>query len=82
MMSRRGALFISLLIGAVVGIAYPYLDLALACRVADSEACVWGKAYFPLTLTISVVMLGGIATGLVYAALMWGRKRKRDDHAA
>jgi hypothetical protein len=82
MISRRGALLTGLLTGAVVGIAYPYLDLALACRVPDSEACVWGKAYFPLTLTISVVMLGGIATGLVYAALMWRRKRKGDDNAA
>jgi len=81
MLSRRGALLIGLLTGAVVGIAYPYLDLALACRVPDSEACVWGKAYFPLTLTISVVMLGGIATGLVYAALMWRRKRKGGDNA-
>lgn len=81
-MSRRGALLTGLLAGAAVGIAYPYLDLALACRVPDSEACVWGKAYFPLTLTISVVMLGGIATGLVYAALRWRRKRKGGDNAA
>ena len=81
MMSRRGALLTGLLAGAVVGIAYPYLDLARACRVPDSEACVWGKAYFPLTLTISVVMLGGIATGLVYAALGWRRKGKGGDNA-
>jgi hypothetical protein len=82
MRTRRGALLIALLTGAVVGIAYPYLDLALACRVPDSEACVWGKAYFPLTLTLSVVMLGGIATGLAYAALMWRRNKKERDNAA
>lgn len=81
MRGRRAPLLIALLTGAVIGIGYPYVDLALACRVPDSEACVWGKAYFPLTLTISVVMLGGIATGLVYAALMWRRKRKGGDHA-
>ncbi len=81
MMSRRGALLTGLLAGAVVGIAYPYLDLAFACRVPDSEACVWGKAYFPLTMTISVVMLGGIATGLVYSALTWRRKQEGGDDA-
>jgi hypothetical protein len=76
MRGRRAPLLIALLAGSVVGIGYPYLDLALACRVSDSEACVWGKAYFPLTLTISVVILGGIAAGLVYAALVWRRNRR------
>jgi hypothetical protein len=81
MVSRRASLVIALLTGAVVGIGYPYLDVALACRVPDSEACVWGKAYFPLTLTVSVVMLGGVAAGLVYAVLMWHRNRKGGDRA-
>ncbi len=81
MLSRRAPLLIALLIGALTGIGYPFLDVALACRVPDSEACVWGKAYFPLTLTISVVVLGGVAAGLVYAVLIWRRSRQGDNDA-
>ncbi len=81
MLSRRAPLLIALFIGALIGIGYPFLDVILACRVPDSEACVWGKAYFPLTLTISVVVLGGVAAGLVYAVLIWRRSRKGDNDA-
>ena len=76
MISRRAPVLIALLTGAVVGIGYPFVDIAWKCRVPDSEACVWGKAYFSLTLTVSIVVLGGIAAGLVYALLVWRRKRK------
>lgn len=75
MHSRRAPLLISLFIGAAIGVGYPFLDVALACRVPDAEACVWGKAYFPLTLSISVVVLGGVAAVLVYAVLIWRRNR-------
>lgn len=49
------------------------LDVSLACRVPSSEACVWGKAYFPLTLSVSVVLVGGVVAGLFYAVLLWRR---------
>lgn len=65
--------------GLITGIAYPFVDVALACRVPTSEACVWGKAYFLLTLSVSVVVLGGVVTGLVYAALRWRRYRRSGD---
>lgn len=67
---------IALALGLAVGIGYPLVDLALACRQPTSEACVWGKAYFPLALGLSVVLLGGGVAGLTYAALAW-RRRKR-----
>jgi hypothetical protein len=76
MSSRRAPVLIALLTWAVVGIGYPFVDIALKCRTPGSEACVWGKAYFPLTLTVSVVVLGGIAAALVYAFLIWRRKRQ------
>ena len=65
--------------GLIAGVAYPFMDVALACRVPTSEACVWGKAYFPLTLSVSVVVLGGVVTGLVYAVLIWWRSRQARD---
>ena len=76
---RRTAVLTALIIGLIVGVGYPYVDLAVSCRVADSEACVWGKAYFPLTLVMSVVLLGGLAGGVVYAVLSSRRKNSGDD---
>jgi hypothetical protein len=81
MPSRRAALFGSLLVGVVVGVGYPCIDLVLACRVPASEACVWGKAYFPLSLGLSLVLLGGTSAGLVYAWLAWHRKHRGQNDA-
>lgn len=80
-MSRRAPLLFALLAWAVVGIGYPFLDIAWACRVPDSEACVWGKAHFSLTLTVSVAVLGSIAAGLVYGLLIWRRGRQGNNDA-
>ncbi len=49
MFTYRFPFLTSLGIGSLVGISYPFIDLGFACRVPTSEACVWGKAYFPLT---------------------------------
>jgi len=79
MLSCRFPFLTALCVGLIVGIAYPIVDVGLACRVPTSEACVWGKAYLPLTLAVSEVLLGGIVTILVYAALMWRRRQTKDD---
>ena len=76
MLSRRFSFFTALFVGLLVGIGYPLVDIALACRVPTSEACVWGKAYFPLTLSLSVVIVGSTVTGLIYAGLIWWRRRQ------
>ena len=76
MLSRRASLLIALAGGLAVGVGYPFADIALACRAPMSEACVWGKAYFSLTLTVSVVLLGGMTTGALYAVLRWRRRRR------
>lgn len=75
-LSRRAALLIALCAGLLAGIAYPFVDLAFACRLPQSEACVWGKAYLPLTLGLSVVIVGGAVAGLAYAVLAWQRRRR------
>lgn len=76
---RLSFLLVALAAGLAVGLGYPYIDLALACRNPSSEACVWGKAYFSLTITVSLVLLGPIAAGLVYGMLTWLRHRRRRD---
>lgn len=73
--SRLSLLLIALSVGLAAGIGYPFVSVGLACRVPVSEACVWGRAYFPLTLATSVVIVGGGVTGLLYAVLSWRRGR-------
>jgi len=79
MLSRRFPFLTALAVGLIAGVGYPFVDVTLACRVPISEACVWGKAYFPLTLGLSVVVLGGTVTGLLYAMLIWRRHRQSHD---
>lgn len=81
MISRRSSLLIALAIGLLAGIAYPLVDLALACRTATSEACVWGKAYLPLTLGLSLVLVGGVVSALAYGLLIWKRQPQSNDDA-
>jgi len=76
MLSRRFPFLTALSVGLMAGVGYPFVDVALACRVPTSEACVWGKAYFPLTLGVSVVLVGGTVTGLLYAVLIWRRRQQ------
>ena len=76
MLSRRSPFLTALSAGLIVGVGYPFVDLALACREPISEACVWGKAYFPFTLGVSVVLLGGVVTALLYAVLVWRNRRQ------
>jgi hypothetical protein len=82
MRGRRFPLLTALCVGLTAGVGYPFVDVALACRVPLSEACVWGKAYLPLTLGVSVVVLGGAVTGLVYALLVWWHRRPSGDDTA
>ena len=81
MLSRRSLFLAALFVGLVVGVGYPFVDVALACRVPISEACVWGKAYLPLTLGVSVLVLGGVVTALLYAVLVWRRRGQSRDGA-
>jgi hypothetical protein len=77
MRNRRSSLLTALAIGLGVGVTYPVVDLGLACRAPTSEACVWGRAYLPLTLGVSVVLLGGVVAALLYAVLMRKRRPSR-----
>ena len=79
--ARTNAVVGAVILGVVAGAAYPFVDVALSCRVPTSEACVWGKAYLPLSLGISIPLIGGIVGGVAYA--LWTRRnsgaRKGDD---
>lgn len=71
MNARIKVLLTAAILGAAVGTAYPFVDLALACRAPESEACVWGKAYLPLSLGISIPIIGGVVAAVAYAFMTW-----------
>ena len=79
MTPRAKALLGAIAIGVAVGAAYPFVDVALSCRVPDSEACVWGKAYLPLSLGLSIPMIGGVVAGVAYALWAWRNPRSREE---
>ena len=50
-MSSRSAFVARIITAAIIGLAYPYAELAWKCRSnsSNSEACVWSRAYMPLS---------------------------------
>lgn len=48
-----------LVLSALAGVVLSLLKLLLHCRLPTSEACVWGKAYLPLSLPIEAAIFGG-----------------------
>jgi hypothetical protein len=75
-MSRRSSGVLALVLGAIVGIVYPFIQLAVDCRAPQSEACVWGKALLPVSLAVSTVAVGAIAAAAIFAVLEWHRRAK------
>jgi hypothetical protein len=66
-----------------LGAAVSYLKLAFHCRNSLSEACVWGKAWFPVTLPVETIVFGVIAfTGITLVLRLRARKRfvEREAH--
>lgn len=76
MSTRRTSATISLVVGPVVGVAYPFVKLAIDCRAPESEACVWGEALLPVSLALSVPLLGSIVAIVIFAVLEWRRRTK------
>ena len=60
-----------------VGLAEPYLELAWKCRAGleASEACVWGRSYFPLSRVMGVALVAPLAfVALVIVRRVWTRR--------
>ena len=64
-----------------VGLAEPYVELAWKCREGfeASEACVWGRSYFPLGRAVGLILI----TPLAFVMLWVGRRIwRRRGHAS
>ena len=53
---------IRIAIALAIGLAEPSIELAWKCRegVETSEACVWGKAYLPLSRALGLFIIAPV----------------------
>ena len=56
--SRLVRLLVAAVAGVLATLAVPYGNLWLKCQAPASEACVWSKAYLPLSLGLTALTLG------------------------
>ena len=64
-----------------LGAAISRAKLWVQCRQPSSEGCVWGKAYFPLTLPVETVAFGGLLLA-VFALVRVALRRRSSDQPA
>lgn len=63
------SLLLRISLAAAVGLAAPQVEVAWKCRTppaeghATSEACVWARAYLPLTRPVYFVLFGLLTFG-------------------
>ena len=77
-MRFRTRFIAGLAFATVVGLLYPHVELAWKCRPAatDSEACVWARAYFPLTRWVEPLIVTPVAFLAVWLAARMARRKK------
>ena len=68
-MSRRANAVLSTILGFPAGAALPFLQVWLACGAPASEACVWGRALLPLTVSVSAALFGAIIALAIFGVL-------------
>lgn len=53
------------MIALAVGLGAPLGELALDCRRYDSEGCMWGRAYLPVSLAVGLLVFAPLVYGLL-----------------
>jgi hypothetical protein len=56
------------------GAGFSLAQLAYHCRMPTSEACVWSRAYYPVTLPIETIVFGAIF--FIVVTLMLKRRER------
>jgi hypothetical protein len=76
-------------IAVAVGLAAPYVEVALRCRAPHpgtgvaSEACVWTRAYLPLARPLYLIVYGLLTyAALSLLALAWRTLRPHGEGAS
>ena len=67
MVARGSRIALIVAASIAIGLAFPYVELALKCRRPESEACVWAKAYWHLSIWIEppiVAVIGAVVLAI------------------
>ena len=70
------SLVLRLLVALAIGLLEPSLELAWKCRAGReaSEACVWGRAYLPVSRALGLLVIAPVAFAvLTVLARVWRR---------
>ena len=73
-MSLGGRVFATLAGALALGATVSLAKLWFFCRQPESEACVWGKAYLPLSLPFEAVAVGCVVLMILAGVRMLTRK--------
>jgi hypothetical protein len=68
-----------LAIALAAGLAEPYLEIAWKCRAGleTTEACVWGRAYMPLSRVVGLVLIAPVVfVALTFLSVVWTRRHR------
>jgi hypothetical protein len=78
-MRSRWSLVSRLVLALALGLVFPHVELAWKCRAAaiDSEACVWSRAYLPLSIWVEPLIITPIAFLLITLAVRLVAARRR-----
>jgi hypothetical protein len=75
--TRRGAALFSVAVFLFLALGVPFIDVAYKClRQPTSEACVWGKSLWAITVAIGAVVGAVIGGGAYLMALGFQRRRR------
>jgi hypothetical protein len=56
--SRGARRLIAVVVAALAALTVPFGNLWLKCQQPTSDACVWSKAYLPLSLGLTCFIVG------------------------
>ena len=56
--SRAARIVVALIVGAVAALAVALGNLWIKCLQPAAEACIWSKAYLPVSLGFTAIFLG------------------------
>jgi hypothetical protein len=62
-MKKKLRLFVATVLAILVGAGVPILERFIKCGQPTSEACVWAKAYMPLSF--GLWSIAGVVVGVV-----------------
>lgn len=70
-LGKRPRLWKSVVVCVLLALVFALGDLLLDCRAPTSEACVWGKALWPVSITVGLAVgaLAGLVLHLIRRAL-------------